>query len=169
MRKIGFHGGSSLCELGSMADMILFFKCLDAFVVKTNPDCDWSLLTDRLYRRYLRLEELNAASELMARVKEIFSSVPTSAVDWGEMRKNPSLTCLDSSRKTLSEVFESYFSGFDYCVESSRLNFEGFKDYPGYKYEPVKTVITDLPGFYRDQKKSLAEYDALEGQPFWQQ
>jgi hypothetical protein len=28
-------------------------------------------------------------------------------------------------------------------------------------------VISDLPGFSRDKNKPLAEYDALDGDPFW--
>jgi len=53
-------------------------------VVKHNLAQDWSLLTDRFYRRYLRIEELEPAGKLMNKVKEIFSALASDEVDWGE-------------------------------------------------------------------------------------
>ncbi|AUS44677.1 hypothetical protein CYD94_21240 (plasmid) [Ralstonia solanacearum] len=44
MRIIGFHGGSSLCELGTVSDVVLFFDCVRAFTAWKHPDRDWSLL-----------------------------------------------------------------------------------------------------------------------------
>jgi len=45
---------------------------------------DWSLLTDRFYRRYLRREDLEPAVELMNEVKKIFSTLASDEVDWGK-------------------------------------------------------------------------------------
>lgn len=165
---IGFCGGSSICEVGTASDVVLFFECLDYFVVKNNPERDWSLLTDRLYRRYLKLEELSSAAMLMNEVKEIFSKIPSSEVDWKpELIGNKSKTWLDPSHPKLADVFIKFFENFAYCVESAKLNYEAFKSYPGYQYEPVKTVPTDLAGIATEKTRSLQEYDALEGKPFW--
>lgn len=76
---------------------------------------------------------------------------------------------LNPDQPTLADVFSRYFEGFADCIESARLNYETFKSYPRYSYEPVRIVISDLAGFARDKKKPLAEYDALEGKPFWLQ
>ncbi|WP_458762573.1 hypothetical protein [Cupriavidus basilensis] len=170
MRKIAFDGGSSLCELGPVSDVVLFFECLKIYVEQAQPEQDWSLLTDRLYRRYLRLGELDAASALMDQARQIFAGLPASSVEWEpRMVGNAERTWLDPHQQTLADVFSKYFERFAHCVESARLNYESFKSYPGYSYEPVRTIISDLPGFTRDKNKPLAAYDALEGKPFWLQ
>ncbi len=150
--------------------MVLFFECLKTYAEQGHPEQDWSLLTDRLYRRYLRQEELDEALLLMEQAHQIFAELPASAVDWDpSMLGNAEKTWLDPSRSTLADVFGKYFEHFARCVESARLNYETFKSYPGYLYEPVRVVISDLPGFARDKNKPLAEYDALDGKPFWLQ
>lgn len=82
MRKIGFHGGHTIYELGPAPDMMLFFDCLKTYAEQDHPEQDWSLLTDRLYRRYLRREEIDKASTLMEQVRQIFAGLPASAIDW---------------------------------------------------------------------------------------
>ncbi|WP_404994352.1 hypothetical protein [Cupriavidus pauculus] len=166
---IGFSGGSSICELGPASDVVLFFDCLKAYVEQESQDQDWGLLTDRLYRRYLRLEELEKASSLMEQARQIFAQQPAaSAVEWDvKMLGNAEKGRLNPNQATLADVFSTYFEHFAHCVESARLNYETFKSYPGYTYEPVRVVISDLPGFARDKNKPLAEYDALDGDPFW--
>ena len=171
MRKIGFFGGGLLHELGPASDVVLFFSCVSQYAERDYPEQDWSLLTDRLYRRYLRLDEVELASALMAQVREIFVHRPaTSSVQWdGKMLSDPEKSWLKQDQPTLADVFRKYFEGFVRCVESARLNYETFKSYPGYSYESVRTVISDTSGFMRDKNKPLAEYDALEGKTFWLQ
>ncbi|WP_321852795.1 hypothetical protein [Paraburkholderia tropica] len=169
MRKIGFAGGSSICELGTASDVNLFFDLLRFYVEDEHPDTDWTLLTDRLYRRYLRSEETGHALALMERVRAIFAEKPAhTSVEWDQqMLADHERSWLDATQPTLADVFQKYFASFAYCVESAKLNYEAFKAYPSYSYEPVRTVISDLPGFARDKNKPLEEYDALEGKPMW--
>ena len=171
MRKIGFSGGSSICELGPSSDVELFFECLKTYAEREHPEQDWSLLTDRLYRRYLRLEELDQALKLMEQAQQVFARHPAaSAVEWGGLLAGDAeRSWLNPNQATLADVFGKYFEHFVHCVESARLNYETFRSYPGYSYEPVRTVMSDLPGFARDKNKPLAEYDALKGKPFWLQ
>ena len=167
MRVIGFTGGGSLCELGSAIDVQLFFDCLGTYVARKHPEQDWSLLTDRLYQRYLRLEDLDSASALMAQVKQIFEVLPNSAIDWHGMVVDTSKTRLDPSKETLADIFGKFFEHFAHCVESAKISYEGFKSYPGYQYQPVRVAITDEPWAMAEEQRSLGEYDALEGKPFW--
>ncbi|WP_055337700.1 hypothetical protein [Ralstonia solanacearum] len=168
MKTIGFLGGSSLVELGPVSDVVLFFDCVRAFAAGKYPDWDWSLLTDRLYQRYIRLEELDVAGSLMKEVEKLFSEIPSSSVKWNRaMLNDESKTWLDPGSLALAQVFSRYFDAFFRCAESSKVNYEGFKDYPGYKYEAVRTVVADMPIFMAEKKRSLEEYDALEGEPLW--
>ena len=166
MKTIGLTGGSALCELGSEIDVQLFFDCLDVYVVQRHPELDWALLTDRLYRRYLRLEESGTASALMAQAKRIFVDVTRKNVDW-QAAVESTTTRLDMSKGTLAEIFDKFFDSYSHCAESAKINYEAFKSYPGYKYEAVKLVVADQPWFLLEKKRPLEDYDALEGSPFW--
>ena len=164
MRTIGFHGGCTISELGPVSDMVLFFDCLKGNTEYERSDQDWSLLTDRLYRRYLRLEELDKASALMEQAQQIFARRPSaSAVEWDpKMVGNPEKSWLDPRQPTLADVFIKYFENFANVRSSAEHFLKGFN-----LYKPVRVVISDLPGFCRDADKPPAEYDALEGKPFW--
>lgn len=166
MRKIGFHGGHSIYELGPASDMVLFFACLRDYAEQDHPEQDWSLLTDRLYRRYLRQEELEPALALMVQAREIFAEKPAStSVEWdATMRADPEKSWLDSDQPTLADVFSKYFESFAGACSSAKSFFNTFNI-----YQPVRVVISDLAGFARDKKKPLAEYDSLEGMPLWLQ
>ncbi|CBJ49652.1 hypothethical protein [Ralstonia solanacearum PSI07] len=168
MGIIGFLGGSSLVELGPVSDVVLFFDCVRAFTAWKYPDRDWSLLTDRLYQRYIRLEDLDVACSLMKEVEKLFSELPSSSVTWDPaMLNDKSKTWLELGALTLTQVFNRYFDAFFRCAESSKVNYEGFKDYPGYKYEAVRIVVADMPMFMAEKKRPLEEYDVLEGEPLW--
>ncbi|MBG7618776.1 hypothetical protein I5R65_04815 [Herbaspirillum sp. AP02] len=163
MRVIGIDGGHSVYETGTTSDFVLFFECLEYFVAKKNPDQDWTLLTDRLYRRYLKLEELNPAAILMKEVEEIFNKTSSSEVAWKqELIGDKSKTWLDPSRANLADVFSGFFDNFKKARESSLSFFEVFKI-----YQPVKIVPADLAGIATEKVRSLQEYDVLEGKPFW--
>ncbi|AKZ28541.1 hypothetical protein ACH51_19585 (plasmid) [Ralstonia solanacearum] len=73
MKYVGFDGGHSIYELGLDSDLVLFFDCLRAYGEQAHPEQGWSLLKDRLYRRYLRLEELDKALTLMEQAQQIFA------------------------------------------------------------------------------------------------
>jgi len=73
---VGFEGGSSLCELGPASDVAFFFACVGQLAASQGEE-DWCMLTDRLYRRYLRLDELALATRMMSKVRDDFSSLPS--------------------------------------------------------------------------------------------
>ena len=162
MKNVGFHGGSSICELGPSADAVLFFACLDAYTARHHPKQDWSLLTDRLYRRYLKKDELDEASVLMMKAQKIFATVPSTLVDWQAMSAESWKTRLNPDQPNVADVFLKYFENFDYCVESAKVFFKSWNI-----YQPVRTVVADLPDFMTDKKRPLDQYEALEGKPFW--
>ncbi|WP_175655216.1 hypothetical protein [Burkholderia ambifaria] len=166
MRHIGFDGGHSIYELGPSSDVILFFECLKTYAEQAHPDQDWSLLTDRLYRRYLRREELDKAAALMEQARQIFMQHPAaSAVEWDTLLSgDPGRSWLNPNQPTLADVFRKYFENFEKACGSAKSFVDAFNI-----YQPVRVVMSDLPGFGRDKNKPLAEYDVLEGKPFWLQ
>ncbi|MEP6637633.1 MAG: hypothetical protein ABJB97_12990 [Acidobacteriota bacterium] len=162
MRTIGFFGGPTISELGPVADVQLFFDCINSLVVPAAPDRNWSLLTDRLYRRYLRREELVPAQALMDEVQTRFSTIPSSTVNWSNITTSAAVSRLDPSKATLAEVFSAYFDRFARCRESAEIFFHTWQS-----YQPLKIVIVDLPDSVTDQDRLPEEYESLEGEPFW--
>lgn len=162
IHNIGIYGGHSVYELGPSSDMAAFFDCLDAYVVKQRPETDYSLLTDRLYRRYLRFDELNTAVTLIGQIKEIFARTPSASVTWKSTSKDDAHTKLDVTRTTLAEVFADYFEKIIQAKESAESFYNSFNI-----YQPVRILVSDMPEFITDKKRSLDQYDTLEGKPFW--
>ncbi len=165
MRKIGFDGGHTVYELGPVSDVVLFFECLNAFVVSQFPDQDWSLLTDRLYRRYLRRDELERSFALMERARGIFFTLPSASVEWDEiLQADRDKTWLDSRQDTLGTIFSRFFDLFSKAKDSAI----SFLDEFGI-YQPVRVLVSDMPSFIVEKKRPLNEYDALglSDLPFW--
>lgn len=169
-RNIGIFGGGSIRILGPVSDVVLFFGCIKSFAVPEFPENNLALITDRLYRRYLKIEELDSAKKLMEEIHMIFSKTPSGAIEWGDaMLGKQEKTILNPDLDTLSDVFSKYFNSFFYCVGAARSSYESFKDYPDYKYEPVRIGISNVPNFMLDERRPLSDYDSLgdEEKPFW--
>lgn len=162
MKIIGIAGGSSLCELGPAADVQLFFECIQSFAVSQMTWIETSLLTDRLYKRYLRENEIEQTFSAMQHLKEVFRATPTSFIDLSGIGAATSVTRLDPTSLNLLELFCKYFECFEYCKESAELFLATWKI-----LQPVRLVIADTLDFIDDKKRPLIQYDSLEGRPFW--
>jgi hypothetical protein len=161
MANVGFCGGSTLLELGPTSDMQAFFGCVELAVARL-PQGDGGLLTDRLYRRYLKLEQLDAASEMLEQITGILSRTRTKDIDWASIHRNPASTQLLLSAATVDQVVDRYLKGAQDLIDDARSFEKRFG-----VYQPVMTIISDLPRFLIDEQRPLAEYDALEGEPIW--
>jgi len=163
MKNIGLFGGNWIAELGSTTDVKLFFDCLNK-AANDHPESNWSLLTDRLYRKYIRLHELDSALELMNCMQGIFSKLPSSTIDWTKQAIDGVNTKLNLNKSTLADVFDRYFKGFTQCVESARALYEDWGKFLG-----VRIVVADLPYFHMDKNRPLEDYESLRPSdtPFW--
>lgn len=161
MRNIGFSGGGFIGQVGTVSDAILFFDCVNYFAPLTRPDHDWSLLVDRLYRRYIALEDTARAQALMDELQPIFGATPSSEIDWGTEKVR---TVLDRDLPTLADVFAKYFKFFRLCGDSALLF---HRSWGGVK--PLRTIISDMPAAMLEDDRPLAEFDALapDDKPFW--
>jgi hypothetical protein len=162
MYSVGFCGGSAVRELGPASDMQVFFGCLRLAIPHLAASDDTGLLTDRLYRRYLRLEELEPATALLTRVRKILRDLPAKSIDWESMGWVSALTRLSPSDQTVDLVVHRYLKGAQDLIENARSYEKRFLE-----YRPAMTIISDLPRFAIDDRRPLAEYDALEGEPIW--
>ena len=75
MKTIGFSGGGLITELGSIEDVQMFFDLINYYVVKKYPNKNWPIIMDRLYKRYIKSDELDMSVELMECVKNEFKNI----------------------------------------------------------------------------------------------
>lgn len=162
MANVGFCGGCSVRDLGSASDMKVFFNCIELAAARLPPNIDSKLLTDRLYRRYLRLEELAPAAALIVQVRDILADIPTDSINWKAMGWDPSATRLDLSPAKVSDVFRRHIKGALDLIENAESFNKRFDI-----YRPAITIASDLPRFVRDENRPLTDYDRLEGDPMW--
>lgn len=161
MRNIGFSGGGFTGQVGTVSDAILFFDCVNYFALSARPDLDWSLLTDRLYRRYIALEDTENAQALMDELERIFNATPSSEINWAtEVVRS----VLNPGLPTLADVFAKYFKFFRLCAESAILFHRSWNS-----VDPLRTIISDMPNTIAEEKRPLPEYDAIgtDDKPFW--
>jgi hypothetical protein len=157
MKTIGIFGGSFALEVGSAGYVQAFFDCVEKYVVVGSTDVKWKLITDRLYRRYVALDDLPMTESLMREVKEMFANIKVS---------DANLVALNATHgydtDSLAEFFALIFKQFSFCKEAAEDFFKKWKKYPA-----VRIVISDMPDLVNDKVRKLEEYDQLTGEPFW--
>ena len=160
MKKIGFSGAFTTFQIGNKAEMQLFFDCIEEYVVK-GDDKKWMLLTNRFYRKYLKLEELDTALLLMEEVNDAFKSILIA--DAYFISELPATTKLKiDGAITLSDVFSSYFKGFNKVIESAKISYASSGN-----YRSVKVIVADMLESLKWDKLPDEEYEAVIGEPLW--
>ena len=160
---MGFHGGNSIWELGSPQDMVVFFACLDYQTRSTLAEAGRFVLLDRLFKRYLRLEDLDEAVSAMKIAKEQFRLVTVEDSHLIELGLDKDNTALRLEETNLAKMFAKYFDALPDCVRSYRSGKRMF----GYYYNPVKVSRVDLPGFTEENARPTEAYDELVAPPYW--
>ena len=161
--RVGFHGGNSVWELGSARDMAVFFACLDRLARSSLSETGCSVLLDRLFKRYLRPEDLDEAVLATMVARQQFELVGVEDARLAELGLDRNETALQLDAANLATMFERYFDAILDCIESYRLG----KQIAGYFYNPVKAGRTDLPGLAEDDARDAQLYDELTGPPYW--
>ena len=161
--RVGFHGGNSIWELGSARDMLVFFGCLDRLARPSLSKTGRFVLFDRLFKRYLRPEDLDEAVSATTVARQQFELVSVEDARLAELGLDRNDTALPLDAANLATMFQRYFDAILDCIESYRLG----KQIAGYFYNPVKAGRTDLPGLAEDDARDAQLYDELTGPPYW--
>ena len=159
MKKIGFTGGSLISQLDNKAEMQFFFDCIENYAVRGDVE-KWALITDRLYRKYLKLNEVYIALSLMEEASKVFESIKISKVSL--TRNLPKNTTLNLGDVTLSAALARYFKAFKNVSEDAIMFYDKFD-----KYQSVKVIIADMVESTKWNKLSNEEYEAVVGEPLW--
>lgn len=161
IRNVGFFGGAYIAELGPVADVQLFFDCTREFVFPFTSGREHQLV-DRLYKRYVRREDLSDTQKVMDKIYEAFNDVSVRKIDLSALYESTAKTRLDPNCHTLRELFFEFFPKFSRCRESAEMFYKNWQE-----YNALRLVISDMPRFFDEEKRDLEDYDALDGIPFW--
>jgi hypothetical protein len=133
------------------------------------PGRDWGLVTDRLYRRYVRQEDVALTKELLLEVKELFSKISSTELNSHLDVDARASGGLDLGAATLDGTFARYFDAAFECMHSAEVNFAKFgaDAVNPYSYEPLLIIRSQMPAFMVDKQIPLSAYDELDGDPFW--
>lgn len=134
MKHVGFIGGSSMVELESPLKMIDFIDFLNQKVI-SNEEKE---VVERLYKKYVRFEQLNIVLSMIERIKK---NLPSNM-----------------------DYFSKYLDGMETCVNSATIFHDswkiyrplriGFTDIPDYIYDKERPL---------EQYDALGPNDP----PFW--
>ena len=176
---IGISGASSVNSIGSVPDTKTFFECISIYYMKrgglfdkiagyfdvagSNKD---EALLERLYRRYVRFEDLEATHAMIKKIKQAFIRIKTVNVDWSKTSFEAMDTKLDLSKETLADVFDKYFESFDKRINEINYFFDRYGEY----HDPLRFAISDIPYHVIDTDLTpLSKYDELKEDelPLW--
>ncbi|EPQ5230667.1 hypothetical protein AB7092_15455 [Providencia rettgeri] len=135
MKSIGFMGGSSIFETGTVQEMIDFFDYLSG---ENIPDLEKELI-DSLYRKYIRYQDLDRFENLITELKKSSSSESKYLKYFDAI-----ITCIESAKMFYNswEIYQPLKVGFTdmpYCIDD--------KDRPQELYDAL--TEDDLPFWLR--------------------
>jgi hypothetical protein len=170
MYKVGFNGGGTLVEVGDVSAMEVFFEVVRAHVA-TSSDTELATIVDRLYRRYVRLEDVALTRLAVAMIRTAFASLPLTVLDGRLSRAERTSGGILDGENDLASAFSRYFYAIEQCIDSAEVNLRHFKARPeiSYEYEPVLIIRSEVPAFFIDKRIKLSAYDELKEEPFWLQ
>lgn len=161
MKRVGFHGGSSIFEVGSASDMECFFSLIRnvAGDLKDN-----NIFTDRLYRRYIRQSDIDEFESGIKILEHIFSNMEVSAELLEKIGLAHQVSSLNIDFNNMADVFQDYFRGIEHCFVSAKVFYADWG-----VLKPLRVVFTEMPWYLEDKNRPLADYDELGNNaiPFW--
>jgi len=167
--EYGIDGGGSMYRLGSREHVRSFFIAIDKYVLKEKlyRKIDWSLITDRLYKRTISHDMLDDTIAKMALLIHAMQYTQLSAVNWNvlgipEPDKMPiPLRPTGPSLRDLYLPFEFALTG---CALS--MKFDELRGEPG---RPLRISCCDAQVFCYEDQRPLDHYERLgpKDLPFW--
>lgn len=156
MKKIGFNTTALVCEIGNKYEVMYFFKCIKENI-SNNDVNNIDLVSDRLFRKYVRFEDIESTLDVLRKVRSVFDVIP-----YGGDFEFFDGVCLNLNGKTLSDVFCVIFNSAEKVFDQAIMFYRDFN-----RYTPIKLIVADIPECISWEKKSLAEYDSVSGEPLW--
>jgi hypothetical protein len=166
-RIVGFLGSHSICEVGTVGYMCAFFGVIRMIAARHPEVPDWDLLTDRLYKRYVRPADLERTRQLTARAYAEAAGMLTTTIDFRPLGWTPVPTEEKVKLPTLALVFADAFRSFDATASSAIYAREHSPEWP--RGHVVRTLTTSIALMNIDEKQTFDMLDARgpDDPPFW--
>lgn len=165
LNDYGYVGANTLYHLGSRAYVKSFFLAIEQYVFreKLYRKLDWSLITDRLYRRNIPNDMLDVAIGTMARMLELLSETLLSVVDWNllelsGLHEGPSV----GPDCNLRDFYIAFEIGLVRCASAQK-----FGSLRGTEYRPLQIGNLSSQRFIAEKSRPVEQYEANTGAPFW--
>lgn len=167
MVEYGYIGGSNLIALGSREYVQSFFKAIDKYVFSEElyRRLDWSLITDRLYKRTISDDMLDVAIGTMARMLYLMEFTSLSSVKWKALGLNgPEDGPEVGANANLSDFYRPFGTGLIQCATSEIFYTLDEPPLPAFRIG-----LTTVPRYIIDRARPAEEYEALgpKDLPFW--
>ncbi len=164
---VGITGGGMIRYLGNKEEMQEFFHLIDRYTKEYDSNTDYNLILDRLYKRYLKLEELEETKRLLNRIQNIFFKIPCDAEYIRFLNTNMESSSVNFKAKNLKEFFEEYFYIILKTIDSAIFDHEYYKKKGEFSYRRVRITKQDIVQHTIDEMRPNEIYDNLEGEPYW--
>lgn len=166
MKEFGVMGGGNLFVLPSRAYMRSFFLAFEKYPlsVQLYRKLDWSLITDRLYRRIIPDEQLDVALGTMIRMLGLLAETKIADVDWAAIgltgpEDGPENLGPDA---TLWDFYQPFERALECCASAVIFNLAC-----GYKTTSLRLACLDTGPHLAFKNWPAEEYEKLEGDPLW--
>jgi hypothetical protein len=166
MKEFGVMGGSMLMQLPSRAYMRSFFLAFEKYPLSEElyRKPDWSLIMDRLYRRIVPDEQVDAALGMMMRMLGLLDETRLSDVEWAAIGLNgpeDGPEGLDSD-STLRDYYTPMAKAIERCATSIVFNVAY-----GHQTTSLRLACLDIGPHFAFKEWPVEEYEKLTGDPLW--
>lgn len=164
VKKVGVLAAMTLAEIGYETDLSAFFNAVVRLLENDNPGSVYPWVTEKLYRRSLKEDELILVNQQLNDIFDAFSKIDSSSVDLIALGLNFERTAFDINAKKLSTLFKRVFEAYTEALECTVVYRQEFNE-----YIPVRLGITDTPYYIEDVNRPEYEYESIDisSPPFW--
>lgn len=164
MKKVGVLAAMTISALGTASEVNCFFTTVVCLLESGVRGARYPAVTERLYRRSLGYAELEGLKLSLKEIKGEFGKLQVDDVGKRFFDLKESSGCLNSSGKTLADVFSRFFETFFEAIECSNVFYDEFKE-----YVPLRLGFTEAPEYIFDINRPVEQYDSLglDELPFW--
>lgn len=160
---VAIFGGNAMIEVGTGAQMKFFFDSLRYYTNKLDPDTNYSLVLDRLYKRYLKPKEFEVAEVLLAKIQYYLGEISVPAQYKQIEVKGKCLFYLRAN--SLANFFEKHFRAL---LKVMNLGIEEqYYHRNNLIFHEIMIVRSHPIAAHIDIVRPKKMYDDLTGDPYW--
>jgi hypothetical protein len=161
MSDVGINAGLVLDHMGTPAEISAFFALIDRYKSKS-ADGALDLVTDRLFRRTVSGEQLDALEIQLAESQRILKEVPIAQGFWDEYHLLGDTKKVDRTATNAAEAFRRVYDSLTTAISMAR-NDEQLLGY----IRPIYLMAWEGPKCHEHQSMPLEDFEKPDIRPIW--